>query len=347
MKIRQTNLVILFLILAVATFSCAPREEVEKPDFVLVIHGGAGIILKENMTPEKEKAYRDVLTEALQSGYEILDNHGSALDAVEATIRVLEDSPFFNAGKGAVFTGQGKNELDASIMDGETLGAGAVASVTTIKNPITAARAVMTKSKHVLLVGRGAEIFAAAQGLDIVEPEYFFDQRRWDDLLKVKESDRASIDEGGESVMFGTVGALALDRNGNLAAGTSTGGLTNKMHGRVGDSPIIGAGTYANNNTCAVSGTGEGEYFMRNLVAYDISALMEYQGMSLEEAAEKVINEKLTGVGGSGGIIALDKDGHVAMTFNTKGMYRGWVDSSGEYRTLMYEDDTEETVTAP
>jgi beta-aspartyl-peptidase (threonine type) len=347
MKIRQINLVILFLVLAVATFSCAPREEVEKPDFVLVIHGGAGVILKENMTPEKEKAYRDMLTEALQSGYEILDAQGSALDAVEATIRVLEDSPLFNAGKGAVFTGQGKNELDASIMDGEKLGAGAVASVTTIKNPITAARAVMTESKHVLLVGRGAEIFAAAQGLDIVDPEYFFDQRRWDDLLKLKESDRASIDEGYESAMFGTVGALALDRNGNLAAGTSTGGLTNKMHGRVGDSPIIGAGTYANNNTCAVSGTGQGEYFMRNLVAYDISALVEYQGMSLEEAAEKVIHEKLTGHGGSGGIIALDKDGHVAMTFNTKGMYRGWVDSSGEYHTLMYEGDTEETVAAP
>ena len=342
MRAFQFKSIVLLTIISVAMFACAQKEKVERPEFMLVIHGGAGTIVKGSITPEKEKTYRDMLALALERGHEILENEGTALDAVEATIRILEDTPLFNAGKGAVFNGQGKNELDASIMDGETLGAGAVASVTTIKNPITAARSVMKRSKHVLLVGRGAEIFAAAQGLDIVDPEYFFDQRRWDKLLKVKESENASINGLlGEEKKFGTVGVLALDRNGNLAAGTSTGGLTNKMHGRVGDSPIIGAGTYANNKTCAVSGTGEGEYFMRNLVAYDVSALMEYRGMSVEEAAEKVIHDKLTSLGGTGGLIALDKDGHVAMTFNTEGMYRGWVGPDGEAHVLMYGDEVE------
>jgi beta-aspartyl-peptidase (threonine type) len=342
MRTHAFRSVVLLAVISVALFGCAPEKKAEKAEFMLVIHGGAGTIEKDSTTPEMEKTYKDMLVRALEQGYEILNNDGTALDAVEATIRFLEDTPLFNAGKGAVFTGQGKNELDASIMDGETLNAGSVASVTTIKNPITAARAVMEKTKHLLLVGRGAEIFAAAQGLDIVDPDYFFDQRRWDQLLKVKESENASVDDPRTAEKkFGTVGALALDRRGNLAAGTSTGGLTNKMHGRVGDSPIIGAGTYANNKTCAVSGTGEGEYFMRNLVSYDVSALMEYGGMGVEEATEKVIHGKLTALGGKGGIIVLDKNGRVAMAFNTEGMYRGWVGPDGEFHAFMFGDETE------
>jgi len=306
----------------------------------MVIHGGAGTITRDKMTPEREQAIRGKLTEALQAGHAILQNRGTALDAVEAAIRILEDSPLFNAGKGAVFTAEGKNELDASIMDGATLKAGAVASVTTIRNPISAARAVMTQSKHVLLVGPGAERFAEEKGLEIVPPHYFFEQDRWDELQKVKESEKASlVPPSSGAVSFGTVGALALDSHGNLAAGTSTGGLTNKMHGRVGDSPIIGAGTYANNKTCAVSGTGQGEYFIRLEIAYDVSALMEYGGMTLEAAANKVINEKLTGLGGTGGIITLDKDGNIAMPFNTAGMYRGWVKADGQAHTAMYKDE--------
>lgn len=311
------------------------------PDFVLVVHGGAGTIRRENMTPEREQAYRDVLNASLNAGYEVLAGGGSALDAVEKAIIVMEDSELFNAGKGAVFTGGGKNELDASIMDGSTLKAGAVASVTTIKNPIVAARAVMEKTRHVLLAGRGAEIFSAQQGLEMVDPEYFFTQRRWDALLKAKESEQPDFQKKpfDEDMKFGTSAALALDKNGNLAAGTSTGGLTNKMHGRVGDSPIIGAGTYANNNTCAVSGTGQGEYFMRGLTTYDVSALMEYGGMTLEEAVDKVINDKLTNLGGLGGVIALDSDGNVAMQFNTAGMYRGYVRSDGETHIAIYGDE--------
>jgi beta-aspartyl-peptidase (threonine type) len=330
------------VLLAVVLTSCAPETKAPKePVITMVIHGGAGTILKENMTPEREKAYRDKLTEALEAGMTILRNDGHSLDAVETAIRVLEDSPLFNSAKGAVFTAQGKNELDASIMDGATRSAGAVASVTTIKNPISAARAVMEKSGHVLLVGRGAEMFAASQGLDIVEPEYFFDQRRWDELLRVKEEEQSSrVDPAGEHEKHGTVGALALDGHGNLAAGTSTGGLTNKKHGRVGDSSIVGAGTYANNATCAVSGTGQGEYFMRNLVAYDVSAMMEYQKMKVAAAADKVI-EKLTASGGLGGIIALDAHGNIAMPFNTPGMYRGYVKEDGEVHILFYGDDVE------
>ena len=342
MKAFPNNIMpILVVVLLATALSCAQQETTERPDFVLVVHGGAGTILKANMTPEQESAYTEMLTEAMKRGYQILDNNGTALSAVEAAIRILEDSPLFNAGKGAVFTGAGKNELDASIMDGETLNAGAVASVTTIKNPISAARAVMLKSKHVLLVGAGAEMFAAAQGLEIVKQEYFFDQNRWDQLLKVKESDNASLapSRDGSTVKFGTVGVLALDREGNLAAGTSTGGLTNKRHGRVGDSPILGAGTYANNKTCAVSGTGQGEYFMRHLIAYTVSARMEFQGVGVVEAANSVIHETLTGSGGSGGIIALDHEGHIAMPFNTDGMYRGWVEAGGEYHVLMYGPD--------
>lgn len=321
--------------------SCGSREKAAKPhEMTMVVHGGAGTISRTSMTPERERAYREKLTEALHAGLGVLQNGGAALDAVEAAVRVLEDSPLFNAGKGAVFTSEGKNELDACIMDGRTLEAGAVGSVTTIRNPISAARAVMEKSDHVLLVGRGAELFAAQNGIEIVQPEYFFDQKRWDDLLKEKEAQDARRSRPqAPPGRFGTVGALALDAQGNLAAGTSTGGLTNKMHGRVGDSPVVGAGNYANNATCAVSGTGQGEYFMRLLVAYDVSALMEHGGMSVEAAANKVVHEKLTGLGGLGGIIALDNAGNVSMPFNTEGMYRGWVKGDGEAHVMMYKDD--------
>ena len=298
--------------------------------FVLVVHGGAGTILKENMTDEKEQQYEAKLREALKAGSKILKNGGSSLDAVTETICVLEDSPLFNAGKGAVFTAEGVNEMDASIMDGSDLNAGAVTGVRSIKNPIRAARAVMENSPHVLLSGAGADTFALQQGLTIVEPEYFFTKRRWESYQKVKAKK-----EQGEK--HGTVGAVALDMQGNLAAATSTGGMTYKMKGRVGDSPIIGAGTYADNNTCAVSATGHGEFFMRNVVAYDISALMKYKGLSLTDAADEVIQKKLKAIGGDGGIIAVDKDGNFTMTFNTAGMYRGFISSEGEMEVLIFK----------
>jgi beta-aspartyl-peptidase (threonine type) len=336
MKYSNRILVLLMLAFVIVFQGCAGKEEKKTSDIVLVIHGGAGTILKKDMTPDSEQQYTSTLAAALEAGYRILNDGGSSLDAVETTIRVMEDSPLFNAGKGAVFTNQGKNELDASIMDGATLQAGAVAAVTTIKNPIAAARKVMTNSKHVLLTGRGAELFAAEQGLEIVDPEYFFEKRRWDALLKARDKTQSSLAPStDEPAKFGTVGAVALDRAGNLAAGTSTGGLTNKLYGRVGDSPIIGAGTYANNQTCAVSGTGEGEYFMRLLVAYDISAQMEYKGMSLRDAVTNDIKEKLTKLGGEGGVIALDRNGDIAMTFNTPGMYRGYVKSDGATHVVL------------
>lgn len=309
----------------------------------LVIHGGAGTIKRENMTPEREKAYREGLNQALEAGYGVLESGGPALEAVIATIKVLEDNPLFNAGKGAVFTNEGKNELDASIMDGSNLMAGAVAGVTTIKNPITAAYAVMSKSEHVMMAGRGAEEFAEEQGLEIVDPSYFFDSLRWGQLQKVKGKELGNeanlIDPYIKDKKFGTVGAVALDKNGNIAAGTSTGGMTNKKYGRIGDAPIIGAGTYANNATCGVSATGHGEYFIRLAVARDIASLMEYKGMSLEEAANEVINTKLEKLGGDGGIVALDRQGNISMTFNSEGMYRGFIKKKGEGKTFIYKDD--------
>lgn len=298
--------------------------EKEAPSkYVLVIHGGAGTILKENMNPEKELQYIAKLEEALLIGGDILCNGGTSIDAVTQTIIVLEDSPLFNAGKGAVFTEEGINEMDASIMDGQTGGAGAVAGIRTIKNPILAARAVMEKSKHVLLTGEGADEFANKQGLEIVDSSYFYTLTRWNSYKKVK----ARRTPGNEK--HGTVGAVALDTYGNLAAGTSTGGMTYKMKGRVGDSPIIGAGTYADNNTCAVSATGHGEYFIRNVVAYDIAALMKYTRVSIKEASNYVILDKLKKIGGEGGIIAVDSMGRFTMTFNTPGMYRGVITSNG------------------
>lgn len=293
----------------------------------IVIHGGAGTILREEMSGEKEQAFRETLLLAMNAGYAILENGGASLDAVVATIRLMEDSPLFNAGKGAVFTHEGRNELDASIMDGATLNAGAVAGVARIRNPIELARLVMEKSVHVMLAGHGAEEFARTQGVEWVDPEYFYTERRWLDLQK-KIADSK----------HGTVGAVAVDRDGNLAAGTSTGGMTDKKFGRVGDSPIIGAGTYANNRSCAVSGTGHGEYFIRATVAHDICALVEYAGLSVSAAADKVIHEKLTAMGGTGGVIVLDREGNVAMPFNTQGMYRGFHVEGGEAVIRIYRD---------
>ena len=297
--------------------------ENDKIDFAIAIHGGAGTITRKNMTTEKEGAYRSKLEEALNIGYSILEKGGSSLDAVEATVRIMEDSELFNAGKGAVFTNAGTNELDASIMDGINLKAGAVAGVKTIKNPISAARKVMEETWHVMLSGDGADEFAKEQNLDIVDPIYFYTQRRWDNLKKT------------QTKKHGTVGCVALDKKGNLAAGTSTGGLTNKQWGRVGDSPIIGAGTYANNKTCAVSGTGQGEYFIRGNVAYDVSAIMEYENKSVGNAARKVIS-KLSDLGGEGGVIAMDSHGNISMPFNTSGMYRGFRKSNSSAKILIY-----------
>lgn len=316
------------------------------PNFGIVIHGGAGTILKKNMTPEMEAAYTAALKEAISAGHAILKDGGSSLDAVEKTITILEDNPLFNAGKGAVFTHEGKNELDASIMDGKTLNAGAVAGVTTVKNPIHLARKVMEKSEHVMLAGKGAELFAAQQGITLTEPSYFHTENRMKALERAKEREKVELDHDDKTAFytvvkedkFGTVGCVALDKSGNLAAGTSTGGMTNKRWGRVGDSPIIGAGTYASNNSCAISSTGWGEFFIRGVVAYDIAAMMEYGGVSLQEAAKKVVQEKLTTLGGSGGIIAIDANGNIAMEFNTAGMYRATMDKDGSLTIGIYKE---------
>lgn len=314
------------------THTTVPAQKPAK--YVIVLHGGAGNISRDNLSDSA--AYKEKLKEALQKGADTLKKGGSSLDAVVVAIKILEDSPLFNAGKGAVFNSEGKNELDAAIMDGKTLKAGAVAGVTTVKNPINAARAVMDKSAHVMLIGEGADKFAKEQGLEIVAPKYFFDQKRWDQYLKGK--DKSSIADSNSILnKYGTVGVVALDIYGNLAAGTSTGGISNKKYGRVGDSPIIGAGTYANNNTCAVSCTGTGEYFIRNVAAYDISALMEYKGWTVDKAAKYVINHKIKTMGGDGGCIALDSTGNFIMPFNTAGMFRGYANSKGEIKVLMFK----------
>jgi beta-aspartyl-peptidase (threonine type) len=308
--------------------------------FGLAIHGGAGTIERSKMTPEQEREHRAGLERALKAGFEILKKGGSSLDAVEAAVRVLEDDPLFNAGKGAVFTDAGTNELDAAIMDGKNLAAGAVANLRHIRNPISLARMVMEKSKHVLMTGDGAEKFAKENGVELVDQKYFFTQERWDALQKLKAAEKGGGSDGKQFIItdhdrHGTVGAVALDQNGDLAAATSTGGTTNKKAGRVGDSPIIGSGTYANNRTCAVSGTGDGEYFIRTVVAHDISALMEYRGMKLPEAAQTVL-DKVAKLGGTGGLIAIDREGNVALPFNTSGMYRGHIDPSGKLVVEIY-----------
>ncbi|MGE5500274.1 MAG: isoaspartyl peptidase/L-asparaginase family protein [Syntrophothermus sp.] len=332
----------LFLFLSCALFAQGNTR------YRMVIHGGAGKIIKGSMTAEEESAYIEKLKEALLKGHEILKNGGSSLDATEAAVNILEDSPLFNAGKGAVFNSKGKNELDAAVMDGKTLKAGAVAGVHHIKNPVSLARLVMEKSPHVMMVGDGAEEFAVSMGVKLMPEEYFYYEKRYQQLLKIREKEAAdsaaakqklnSNDRPNNDSKFGTVGAVALDKNGNLAAATSTGGMTNKKYGRIGDSPIIGAGTYANNKTCAVSATGWGEYFIRNVAAYDISAMMQYTGKSLKAAADEVIMNKLLPQGGDGGVIAIDHDGNIAMSFSTEGMFRGYIMEDGSMKIEIYSN---------
>lgn len=317
-------------------------------DFAIIIHGGAGTILKKNMTDEKEAAYKAKLEEAIKVGHTILKNGGTSQEAVIKTIQVMEESPLFNAGKGAVFTNAGTNELDASFMDGKTLNAGAVAGVKDVKSPIELAVKVMTDSEHVMLSGEGASTFAKEKGLEIVDPSYFYTERRFKSLQRIIDREKTQLghddktavfyDSDIKNAKFGTVGCVALDKNGNIAAGTSTGGMTNKRWGRIGDAPIIGSGTYANNNTCGVSSTGWGEYFIRSQVAYDISAQMEYQQKSLKEATTDVIQNKLTKLGGTGGVVALDKNGNMSFEFNTAGMYRASMNDKGDLVIKIYND---------
>lgn len=316
----------------------------------LAIHGGAGTIRRENMTSEQETAYRDKMEESLNAGYAVLESGGSALEAVIAAVKIMEDSPLFNAGKGSVFTSDGKNEMDAAIMDGATKNAGAVAGLTRVKNPVTAALAVMTRSPHVLMIGQGAEQFAEEQGLELVDPSYFKVQKRYEQWLKIKESEQQKLDHSSllqleledpyfKDRKFGTVGAVALDKEGNIAAATSTGGMTNKRYGRVGDVPIIGAGTYADNASCAVSATGHGEFFIRAVVGHEIAAQMKYAGKTLEEAADEVVMKQLVDLKGEGGVIAIDREGNIAMPFNSEGMYRGYIREKGQGKTYIYKDE--------
>ena len=313
----------LYLIFLLFLFNC--NDENIHP--VIAIHGGAGVILKGDLSEEREKLIREKLDEAISRGYEILNASGSSTDAVIETITILENSPLFNAGKGAVFTNNGTIEHDASIMNGADLNAGASSGTMHVKNPITLANAIMTKSDHVFLSGSGAEEFAKKENLDMVEQDYFYTEFRFNQLKKMKDDSK-----------FGTVGCVAMDKKGNLVAGTSTGGMTNKKWGRIGDSPIIGAGTYANNNTCAVSCTGSGEYFMRSVVAYDVSALIEYEKLSLKDAVSKIIHKKLPAIGGDGGLIAIDNKGNIAMDFNTPGMYRASINKNGEKVIEIYSE---------
>jgi beta-aspartyl-peptidase (threonine type) len=334
----NSKLSALIFIFVLTLFSCreskksvslqSVKSSETRQEWAIVIHGGAGGITKENITSEMDKEYRTSLMAALNIGRKILNEGGSALDAVEQTIRTMEDNPLFNAGKGAVFTHEGRNELDAAIMDGSNLAAGAVAGVTDIKNPITAARRVMTNSPHVILAGAGASQFAREQGLEIVTPSYFYTDKRFNELQEILKKEKN-----------GTVGCCALDKNGNLAAGTSTGGMANKKYNRIGDSPVIGAGTYANNNTCAVSATGHGEFFIRWTVAHDISALMEYKGLTLRDASELVVNDKLVKAGGSGGVICVDRTGNISMPFNSTGMFRGFATADGKEGIFIYKDE--------
>ncbi|MEO9570972.1 MAG: isoaspartyl peptidase/L-asparaginase [Polaribacter sp.] len=349
----------LFLILAsfLVLISCKNESEfslkqnisnVKKSKFAIIIHGGAGTILKKNMSDEKEAAYKAKLEEAIKVGHTILKNGGTSTAAVMRTIQVMEESPLFNAGKGAVFTHEETNELDASFMDGKTLNAGAVAGVTNVKSPIELAIKVMTDSDHVMLSGKGASVFAKEKGLEIVDPNYFYTERRFKSLQRIKNRNKTELDHDDKKAAFydadiknekfGTVGCVALDKEGNIAAGTSTGGMTNKRWGRIGDAPIIGSGTYANNLTCGVSSTGWGEYFIRTQVAYDISAQMEYQQKTLKEATKDVIQNKLTKLGGTGGVVALDKNGNMSFEFNTAGMYRASMNDKGQLIVKIYKE---------
>ena len=336
---RHTITLVLFLIISGApsmTVVADPGAPV-----AIAIHAGAGTIRKNDSTEAMEQEIRKTLEHAVKAGHEILSSGGSSLDAITLAITMLEDSPHFNAGKGAVFNAEGKNELDASIMDGSNLNAGAVAAVHNIRNPVLLARKVMTDSVHVMLMGEGAEIFARKNGIEFEDDEYFFTENRWQQLQKAKAKANPEAYQLSESPdqWFSTVGAVALDRGGNLAAATSTGGMTNKRWGRVGDSPIIGAGTYADNRSCAVSATGHGEYFIRATVARDICSRVQYLGSSLSDAAREVVHGQLTSMGGDGGIIAVDQKGNISMAFNTAGMYRASVDTDGTVYIGIYRDE--------
>jgi len=313
--------------------------------FSLVIHGGAGTIVKEDMTPALEQAYKAGLQQALDVGYSVLENGGSAVEAVRAAIRILEDNVLFNAGKGAVFTKKGVQEMDAAIMDGETLAAGSIAGVRNVRNPIELAYEVMVNSNHVFLSGKGANDFAIKQGLKLEPDDYFFSQFRYDQWKEIRDSDNYSLDHTNQALdelmkdkKFGTVGAVACDNQGNLAAATSTGGMTNKKYGRIGDSPIIGAGTYANNQTCAISCTGHGELFIRACAAHDVNALMAYKGHTLQQAMDEVVHQKLMSLKGEGGMIGVDAHGNTAMVFNSAGMYRAMKNSRGEEIIGIYKN---------
>lgn len=306
--------------------------------FSMAIHGGAGTLVKGMMTPELESRYKQALKKALDKGYLILEAGGSAIEAVEEAVKLLEDSPLFNAGKGAVFTATGSHEMDASIMDGKTLSAGAVSLITGIKNPVSLARDVMEQSDHVFLAGEGAMQFAKELKYSLEAPAYFYDEFRHNQWLEIKDTDSFQLDHSKKKdSKFGTVGAVACDKEGNIAAATSTGGMTNKKWGRVGDSPMVGAGNYANNKTCAVSCTGSGEFFIRGVVAYDVACLMEHKNMSLADAATEVINKRILELGGDGGLIAVDAKGNLAMPFNTEGMYRACKSSNGLEEVSIYK----------
>ncbi len=303
----------------------------------IAIHGGAGTILKKDMTAVREMEYKSALQQALDSGYRLLSKGAGSVEVVEQTVIMLEDNHLFNAGKGSVFTAEGKHEMDASIMDGRSLKAGAVTMVANVKNPVELARKVMEESEHVFLAGIGAEEFARLKKLEFKNDKYFYDEFRYKQWMDIRGTDRFQLDHSPEEDKFGTVGAVALDQSGNVAAATSTGGMTNKKYGRVGDSPIIGAGTYANNKTCAVSCTGSGEYFIRGVVAYDVSCLMEYKGLDLNEACRVVVHDRLPQIGGDGGLIACDSRGNLALEFNTEGMYRGQQSTTKQSKVEIYK----------
>jgi beta-aspartyl-peptidase (threonine type) len=336
---------ILSLLVLLFVVGCTAVKDNREPTFGIVIHGGAGTIIKENMSSEMEQAYREKLAEAVATGHAILKAGGTSQDAVEQTIHVMENSPLFNSGKGAVLTAGESIALDASFMDGKTLDAGAIAGVKHIKNPISAAIKVMNNSPHVMLAGVGADQFAVEQGLDTVPESYFITERRLDALKRVQEKEanqnlsfNAVEEQYFKNQRIGTVGCVALDLQGNLAAGTSTGGMTNKKWDRIGDAPIIGAGTYANNASCGVSATGWGEFFIRSVVAHDIAALVEYKNLSIQEAS-KIVLQKVEDLGGDGGVVVLDSRGNVAMEFNTPGMYRAHMNASGELNVKIYKNE--------
>lgn len=327
----------LFACLAAAPLAMA--ADGDEPMISIAIHGGAGVISRASMSDEAERAYRADLERALDAGYAVLEKGGSSLDATIAAVRILEDSPYFNAGRGSVFNHAGVNELDAAIMDGATQKAGAVAGVKHVRNPIELARMVMERTPHVLLSGEGAEEFALEQGVTLVPGSYFYTERRWKQLEEAQKSERVASTRQEDIGYFGTVGAVARDKDGNLAAATSTGGMTNKQWGRVGDSPIIGAGTYADNRSCAVSATGHGEYFIRATVARDVCARVQFTGASLAEAADQVVRQQLAAMGGDGGLIAVDPQGRIALTFNTSGMYRASIDTEGAVYVAIFGDE--------